>query len=52
MESKTVVLGASFGVGCGVAYHVGGVYGFWWGLLYGIFWHEWVGYRLAAYLLP
>jgi hypothetical protein len=38
-------------VGLGVLWFVWGLKGFWWGLLYGVFWQEWVGYRLAEYLL-
>ncbi len=42
---------ASCSVGLGVWWAVWDVYGFWWGLLYGLFWHEWVGYRLATFLV-
>ena len=40
------------GFGFGVWWFVWGKVGFWWGALYGLFWPIWLGYRIAAILLP
>lgn len=50
-ESKTVAALPKLGIALGVWWYVWGLYGFWWGVCYGLFWPEWVGYRLAAFLL-
>ena len=41
----------SLGIACGVFWFVLHLYGFWWALAYGFFWHGWIGYRLAEWLL-
>lgn len=41
-----------FGIGFGVFWYVWGHLGFWWGVLYGACWPVWIGYRIAAWLLP
>lgn len=48
---NSVFWGGSFGVAIGVFWYVWGVYGFWWALVYALCWPEWIGFRLAAYLL-
>lgn len=50
MKNSMTIYGFG-GVGCGVFWYVWGVHGFWWGVFYGLFWHYWLGYRLAFYLL-
>ena len=40
------------GIGSGVFWYVWGKLGFGWALVYGFFWPIWLGYHLAAKLLP
>lgn len=51
-SSKTIREVYPAGIGIGVWWFVWHLYGFWWGVLYGLFWPVWIGYRLAAWLLP
>lgn len=51
-SASIVSMSLSFVFGLGVLWHVWSSYGFWWGLIYGAFWQIWLGYRVAAWLLP
>lgn len=47
----TSVVISSMAFAVGVFWHAAQLYGFWWGLAYAVFWQEWLGYRVALYLL-